>query len=303
VARRWEGGQPALRPGQAVLIGFPCDEGVRRNGGRPGAARAPDAVRGFLYRLTAWDSVFRVDLAGRGLLDLGNVRVTSDLELAQCRLGSAVAEVFRAGAIPVVLGGGHETAFGHFLGYAAAALDVAIVNVDAHLDVRPYPAGGHSGSPFRQAMEHAERPLQPGRYAVLGAQRQSVARAHAEYVERQDGRICWLPDDPLPDWLTAAFAGEVGGPGADAGNVLLSVDADAFRQADVPGTSAPSPVGFAGDAWPMLAYLAGSLPEVRSIELVEVNPVFDTDGQTARWAALGVRQFLVGLATRGPAGG
>jgi formiminoglutamase len=286
-----------------VLIGFPCDEGVRRNGGRPGAARAPDAVRTLLYRLTARDVVAGVDVAGLGLLDLGNIRLASDLEQAQYGLGAAVADVLRAGAIPVVLGGGHETAFGHFLGYAAADLDVAIVNVDAHLDVRPYPAGGHSGSPFRQAMEHAPRPLRPGRYAVLGAQRQSVARAHAEYVERHGGRVRWLPDAPPPDWLAATFAAEVGRLRADAGNVLLTVDADAFRQADVPGTSAPSPVGLAGDAWPMLAYLAGTRPEVRSIDLVEVNPAFDRDGQTARWAALGVRQFLVGLAARGPASG
>lgn len=30
-----------------VLLGFPCDEGVRRNGGRVGAAGGPDAVRKF----------------------------------------------------------------------------------------------------------------------------------------------------------------------------------------------------------------------------------------------------------------
>jgi formiminoglutamase len=298
VARRWEGGSPHLRPGQPVLIGFPCDEGVRRNGGRPGAARAPDAIRSFLYRLTAWDGHAAVDLAELGFLDLGNVRVGSDLEQAQRRLGDAVAGALQAGAVPVVLGGGHETTFGHFLGYARAELDLAIVNVDAHLDVRPYPAGGHSGSPFRQAMEHPQRPLRPGRYAVLGARGQSVARGHAEFVARQQGRVHWLPDTPPAEWLSTAFAAELDRVRADAGALLLSVDADAFRQADVPGTSAPSPVGLAGDDWPRLAYRAGSEPEVRSIDLVEVNPAFDTDGQTARWAALGVRQFLVGLARR-----
>src|SRR5207248_6597570 len=120
---------------------------------------APDAIRAHLYRLTAWDGVTGTDLAGVGLADLGNVRAGDDLEAAQRRLGEAVAGVLRAGAVPVVLGGGHETAFGHFLGYTAAGVEVGIVNVDAHLDVRPYPAGGHSGSPFRQALEHPDRPL------------------------------------------------------------------------------------------------------------------------------------------------
>ena len=31
--------------GDVVLVGFPHDEGVRRNGGRVGAAKAPDVVR------------------------------------------------------------------------------------------------------------------------------------------------------------------------------------------------------------------------------------------------------------------
>src|ERR1700692_1787815 len=51
----WRGDAAALRPGRAVLIGFPQDEGVRRNGGRIGAAEAPGEIRGWLYRLTPGD--------------------------------------------------------------------------------------------------------------------------------------------------------------------------------------------------------------------------------------------------------
>jgi formiminoglutamase len=298
IAQRWDGDHPTLRAGEPVVIGFPCEEGVRRNGGRPGAATAPDSIRHFLYRLTTWDGVTGIDLAGSGLLDLGNVRVTPDLEASQRQLGEVVAAVLRAEAIPIVLGGGHETAFGHFLGYVAAGMDAAIINVDAHLDVRPFPNGGHSGSPFRQAIEHAERPLKSGSYRVIGAQRQSVARTHAEYVERHGGRIHWLPPFASPDWALPILADELDRMEAACSDVLLSIDADAFRQAGVPGTSAPSAIGLDAAAWPEIAFRAGARASVRSLELVEVNPTFDRDGQTARWAALGLRQFLVGLATR-----
>lgn len=298
VVRRWTGDKPELKPKQPVLFGFPCDEGVRRNGGRPGAALAPDAIREYLYRLTSRDVVANINLAELDLLDLGNVRVGSNLEEAQQRLGDIVAGVLQAEAIPVILGGGHETAFGHYLGYVAAGLEVAIINVDAHLDVRPYPAGGHSGSPFRQAIEHAEQPLKSSRYAVIGAQRQSVARAHTEFVTLHGGRIHWLPSIVAPDWGHSILAGELVSMSSHAGNVLLSIDADAFRQADVPGTSAPSPVGFDGIIWPEMAHLAGIHAGVRSLDLVEINPNFDRDGQTARWAALGIRQFLIGLRIR-----
>jgi formiminoglutamase len=198
----------------------------------------------------------------------------------------------------VVLGGGHETAFGHYLGYVRATVECAIVNIDAHLDVRPFPNGGHSGSPFRQAIEHRDWPLKPGRYVVIGAQRQSVARAHARYVASHDGKLHWLPADAPAAWPTTVLGQELARLHRECRNILLTVDADAFRQSDVPGTSAPSPVGLEGSAWPEMAYLAGSDPAVRSIDVVEVNPSFDRDGQSARWAAVGIRQFLIGMATR-----
>jgi formiminoglutamase len=94
------------------------------------------------------------------------------------------------------------------------------------------------------------------------------------------------------------FAAELQRLGREASNILVTIDADAFRQADVPGVSAPGPVGLAGCIGPELAWRAGTDPRVRSLEVVEVNPEFDRDSQTARWAALCVRQFLVGLASR-----
>jgi formiminoglutamase len=299
LVRRWDGGPPQLRAGQPVLIGFPCDEGVRRNSGRPGAALAPERIRQFLYRLTARDAPSATSLECLGLLDLGNLRVGQNLESRQQALGAAVAGVLQADGVPVVLGGGHETAFGHYLGYVGADLNAAIINIDAHLDVRPFPEGGHSGSPFRQAFEHLSRPLLPGRYVVVGAQRQSVAKAHAEYVSRHGGRIYWLPASSSIGGLQQNLREELHNFDSSGVPILLTVDADAFRQADVPGTSAPSPVGLEGATLSEIAFAAGCCRAVRSLEIVEVNPSLDRDDQSSRWAALGIRQFLVGLAARG----
>src|SRR5262249_25890630 len=79
----WAGNADALRPGRPVLVGFPQDEGVRRNQGRPGAALAPREVRQWLYRLTPWDGAAGADLAALGLLDLGNLHIEGDLEETQ----------------------------------------------------------------------------------------------------------------------------------------------------------------------------------------------------------------------------
>jgi formiminoglutamase len=302
VVERWAGGPPALRAGQPVLVGFPCDEGVRRNHGRAGAAQAPAAIRAELYRLTGWDGPAQTDLAKLNLLDIGNVRVDAELATSQQRLGTVVHAIMQAGAVPMILGGGHETTYGHYLGYVEAQMECAILNVDAHLDVRTFSGGGHSGSPFRQAMEHASQPLQDGSYAVLGAQRQCVARAHEEYVRHHGGRIYWWDRTRTIEQAAQWFMDELERCKSSKLPLIVTVDADAFCQADVPGVSAPNPFGMDGALWPALAFQAGVASCVRSLDVVEVNLPFDRDNQTSRWAAIGLRMFLVGLAFRGEHG-
>lgn len=280
-----------------MLLGFPQDEGIRRNQGRAGAAAAPQAIRHWLYRLTPWDAASDADLSRHPPLDLGDVCVEGTLEESQQALGRVVAAVLRRGAVPIVLGGGHETAFGHYLGHVEAALPVGIVNVDAHLDVRPcLGSQGHSGSPFRQALEHPTAPLPGNRYVCLGVQPQSLSRAHWEYV-RQRGGVVYTRESLNPS-VAICFRHEVDRLAAQGCRVHLSLDADVVRQADVPGVSAPNPTGLPGEDVAALARLAGCLAPVSSLELVEISPPYDPDGRSARWGALVVWQFLVGLEQR-----
>jgi formiminoglutamase len=299
VVEFWHDDPAALRLGRPVLIGFPQDEGVRRNGGRAGAAEAPREMRRWLYRLVPWDCTTNADLAALQPLDLGDVRVDGGLEETQAALGEVVGAVLRAGAVPVVLGGGHETAYGHYLGYVAANLPVYVINVDAHLDVRPLIDGqGHSGSPFRQMMEHPTHPLPGNRYACLGMQPHAVSREHLRYVEERCGSA--LLADRLLDSLDALFARLQDALGKEPGRTYLTIDADAVHVRDVPGVSAPNGAGLRGEDVFKLARQAGASPGVASLDLVEINPHYDRDGQSARWAALVVWNFLAGLATRCP---
>jgi formiminoglutamase len=302
----WQEGMPQLWPGRPVLLGFPQDAGVRRNGGRPGAADAPAAIRHWLYRLTPWDAVHNADLAALNLLDLGNVRPSptrpqcqqgKELEESQQALAEGIAAILMAGAIPIVLGGGHETAYGHYLGYVRAGRPVAIVNFDAHLDVRPLREGcGHSGSPFRQALEHPTQPLRDGHYVVLGAQPQAVSREHLLYVQSKGGVVHWVEE--TRDRLEAIFRNECQRLALNNGSVYVTLDSDVVSQADVPGVSAPNPLGLSGQVVAACAAAAGECPAVSSFDLVEINPSFDRDGQSARWAAAVVWHFLCGLSRR-----
>ncbi len=288
-------GRKLDRPQDArvVLLGFPSDEGVRLNGGRPGAAQGPEKIRAALRPLTPDARCFDafVDLVEH-TADLGDVAVTGDVEQDQERLGRAVAPHLQRGAMPIILGGGHETAYGHFLGYVEARQAVTILNWDAHPDVRPRKDGRpHSGSSFRLALEHPSGCCRG--YAVEGLLPQSTALAHLRYIEAQGGTARWRADAG-PEHIQRVYE-------ALEGRCMTTFDLDAVDQSFAPGVSAPAVGGFMAAEWLRAAEEAGRCPEVRSVDVSECNPRFDVDGHTARLAAFTVWHVLRGLAATGRA--
>src|SRR5262249_49785213 len=153
---------------------------------------------------------------------------SGSLEDSQRDLAEVIAEIIKSGSIPIVLGGGHETAYGEYLGYVGAGVPVGIINLDAHLDVRPPIDGrGHSGSPFRQAWEHSTYPL--AGYACLGAQPQSVSREHFDWVRERGGVVSWCEEvrHALVKYLEREIT-RLAGAGCQ---IYVSLDADVISAA------------------------------------------------------------------------
>ncbi|MGD8428135.1 MAG: formimidoylglutamase [Balneolaceae bacterium] len=276
---------------KTVIIGFPSDEGVNRNGGRPGASEAPHAIRKQLYKMTpdAENHDSFVDLMEKSL-DIGDLRITGKVEDDQQELGKVIGEYLQQDTVPIILGGGHETAFGHFLGYASAGLRTSIFNLDAHTDVRPLKDGeAHSGSPFRQALEHQSNCAE--KYLVAGLQPHSVALSHLKYIEEKNGH-CLFRDETNITSISGLFFEH------DSDRLMVTFDMDAVDQSQAPGVSAPCANGLASDLWLTAAYMAGRNKKVASFDLSEVNPFFDQDNQTAKLAALTIWHFLLGLSQR-----
>lgn len=276
---------------KCVLIGFPSDEGVKRNGGRLGAASAPQKIREALYKLTPDAEAPNdfIELLAK-TKDAGDIVVSGNLVSDQKALGDVTAAYLEQGSVPVILGGGHETAFGHFAGYAEAQFNTSILNLDAHTDVRPLKQGkAHSGSPFRQALEHESNCCEA--YMVAGLQPHSVSKAHLDYIDEHDGSYLFRDETNITS-ISGMFHQH------SSARLMVSFDMDAVDQAFAPGVSAPCTNGLPPDLWLTAAYLAGRNEQVSSFELSEVNPKYDRDGQTARLAALTVWNFLLGLSQR-----
>ncbi|GAA0569283.1 formimidoylglutamase [Halomonas salifodinae] len=275
--------QATTTPGVA-LVGFACDAGVARNQGRIGAAKGPRALRQALAPL-AWHrqgpAVDAGDIVCHG---------DDDMEAAQARLAERVAELLAKDHLPIVLGGGHEVAFGSWSGLARhlAAGDgpaprVGIINFDAHFDLRDPAQVRSSGTPFAQIAEACQDRGWPFRYACLGVSRAANTRALFSRAQelgvlvREDHEITPARLDSLGDEL-AAFTGQ-------CDLVYLTLDIDVLPACEAPGVSAPAAHGVP------LALLEPLLTRVRDsgklalIDLAELNPDFDIDRRTARAAA------------------
>ncbi len=267
----------------AVVLGFACDEGVRRNQGRPGAAAAPAAIRKALAGL-AWHR-------SGPAYDAGDVVCADgDLEGAQARLAQNLAAVLAGGHLPLVLGGGHEVAFGTWQGLAAHlerngehAPRIGIVNLDAHFDLRD-PAHAHSsGTPFAQIAEAAAARGWPFRYACLGVSRASNTRAlfrraaELEVLVREDREIT---PTSLPE-VRAALDAFIAG----CEHLYLTIDLDVLPACEAPGVSAPAARGVPLALLEALVEPLRDSAKLRVADLAELNPEHDIDQRTARIAA------------------
>lgn len=288
-----QGATPEDEPGaKLVIIGFPCETGVLRNGGRGGAAQGPAAIREHFYRLTPDPQRKSHRRLLARTIDLGDLEVQPDLRAAQQDLADVVSPWLNVGASVAVLGGGHETAYGHFLAYANNKSAVGIVNIDAHADVRELideggAERGHSGSPFRQAAEHPSGLL--NRYDVFGLQRHSLAATHLDYLDAMKGQWAFASDMRYEDVKKAYNRKQA---------TLATFCLDAVDQSQAPGVSAPATAGLSAQLWLKLAEAAGRSDRVTSMDIVELSPPHDRDGQTARLAAITLWRFSRGLSRR-----
>ena len=270
-----------------AILGCPQDEGVRRNGGRLGAAQGPAEIRRALYKMAV------NGLEALGLHDAGDVVSQSTLEDTHAALHAAVAQLLADGKRVIVLGGGNDISYPDCAALAKHAGDVLAFNVDAHFDVRP-DAARNSGTPYRQLLD--EGLLKGPRFFELGSQPFCTAAEHARYLA--DKRAHVVPLDALRGKGAARVVRRALREAEAAKAVFWGFDLDVVNAAEAPGVSAPNPLGLTGAELCELAALAGAEPRTRIVEFSEMNPAFDVDGRTARLAAAAIWHYLAAVAAK-----
>ncbi len=250
-----------------VIIGFMSDEGVRRNKGRIGAKEAPEKIREKLSSLAYTSPIF----------DAGSVEGTEDLETSQKILGKAVSELLSHNNFPVILGGGHETVYGHYLGVRDAYKDkrIAVLNIDAHFDLRNEEKS--SGTMFYEMLSEDDNID----YFVIGIQPFSNTKSLYENAEKFNVKY-WTLDELRTDSYLSAIKTAL----EDYDYVFMTLCMDSIQQSYAPGTSAPAPNGFTAEEIIKTVKYFASLENLSSFDISEVSPPLDIDDRTSSLAAL-----------------
>ena len=184
-----------------ILFGIPEDIGIRANYGRPGAA-------------SAWDSAIK-SIAniqhnrfckGSQLAILGQLNVSKEMKEVEhldfndiddrSKLSQLVEKIdkdvshiifniVKLGKIPIVIGGGHNNAYGNIKGSALAkGKPINAINFDAHSDFRIL-EGRHSGNGFSYAFEEGFLK----KYFIFGLHENYTSKNVLDIIKKIEDRV------------------------------------------------------------------------------------------------------------------
>lgn len=192
-----------------VLLGIPEDIGIRANYGRPGAA-------------SAWESAIK-SIAniqhnrfckGSQILVLGQIDVQEQMnevqnldfndvddrsKLSQLvkkidkEVSYIVCKIIQAGKIPIIIGGGHNNAYGNIKGTALAkGKAINAINFDAHSDFRIL-EGRHSGNGFSYAFEEGFLK----KYFIFGLHENYTSKSVLDILKKLEDRVRYNTYDSI----------------------------------------------------------------------------------------------------------
>ena len=269
-----------------VIIGCPQDEGVRRGGGREGAASAPDAIREQFYRLTPFGIHHRI-------CDLGNLPLTNSLEEMHDDLTALVKEVLEDRKKIIVLGGGNDISYadGRAMSEVSGAGNWLGVNIGATFDA----CLGEERScvtTYRQLLD--EKLIRPDYLYEIAYQPHLVSPVYYHYLQNLGVNMVSVSqlrsretaDLELRELMRQKFVRH-----SQSLTAFFAFDLHAVRSSDAPGTSDPSPIGLRSGEFLNLVQYAAKLVNTKIVEFTEVNPKYDVDNRTTKLVAVAMHQF------------
>lgn len=301
------------KPRRVAILGAPLDLGQSRRGVDMG----PSAMRYSELADRLRSIGIEVDDRGDARAEIPEVASQSDEHarylpaiLASCaQIANGVAEAAAEGFTPLVLGGDHSVAMGTLAGLHRAHGPGGVLWVDAHSDLNrpetspsgntsnegsprirrdftPSPTGNVHGMPLAAALGACgfqvpgfDPPpwVEPGRVALVGIRQ--LDQGERELIE--DLNLCVLTISDIDRRGIASVMHEAMTVAQGPGFVHLSLDADVLDPEIAPGVGTPVPGGLSYREAHLAMELLAEADLLTSMEVVEVNPMFDAASITA----------------------
>ncbi|AWH85537.1 arginase [Flavobacterium album] len=266
-----------------VLFGIPEDIGVRANYGRPGTA-------------SAWESAIRsiINLQhnkffkGSRLLILGSIDVTVAMKEAESLdatsiegrkklsalvekidkdVSHVVRQIILAGKTPIIIGGGHNNAYGNIKGTALAkGKPVNAINFDAHTDFRML-EGRHSGNGFSYAFEEGFLK----NYFIFGLHENYTSKGVMESIKKNHDRIKYNTYEQIAIREEKLFTSEMHHAIDFINNEPFGVELDLDSLPEV-ASSAMTPSGFSIETARKFVHYMGRHDNAAYLHLCEGAP-------------------------------
>jgi len=269
------------------ILGYPDDEGIALNGGRIGAAAAPNTIRQYLYKMTP-------ALSQNQFFDIGNLNLeATDLTLRHQRAEESLYQLQKNKIKTISLGGGHDYGYPDASAFIKAHQNSKtkplVLNFDAHLDVRPTTSGYNSGTAFYRLLNEYENQFD---FAEIGIQPQCNSVNHREWALSKKAHIFNLKDIQSGEGLLSLFDHMLFSTLKKSTPVFISFDIDGLTSTEAPGCSQSWVTGLKTENFLNFMTTLSKRCDIKGLGIYEVSPPLDLNNQTSKTAALIAYYYL-----------
>ncbi len=289
-------------PAKYVLLGIPEDIGVRANNGKPGTSSAWQICLNALLNAQAnrYTNPENVILLGEVLCrdfmakcsnidkddpnylpKLGDLVSSIDKVVTQ-----VVQKIVEAGKIPVIIGGGHNNAYGNIKGTSQAIKKpLNILNIDAHTDLRTLDHR-HSGNGF----SFAKKENFLGKYRIFGVHRNYTPDYIFNELDASSSDQYYLFEHLLlksSAEINKVFQEELRLTAQE--EFGLELDCDAISKFP---SSAQSPSGFSFNMVRNFVSLAGKEENIKYLHICEAAPSQNSEIEVGKALSYLITDFI-----------
>jgi formiminoglutamase len=284
-AGHWLKAGAGRHPIDLAVLGVPT---FARSLNKAGTHTTPAAIRRALHHYTTWCASRHVDVADLWPWDVGDVD-EPDRDDGAFRAQAAVKTALAKARLLVALGGDGSATVA-----PAQGLDLkraGLVALDVQYDLRD---GARNTSALRTLFDAG---LDGERVSHIGAADWAVSRSHADEAKARG--MALFSRGAVEERGIAACMSDALASAARKGPVHVSLDLSVCDRAVAPACLDALPGGLPAADLLAAAFIAGRDPNVRSVDIVEVDATADaSDYRTVRLAALVVLEVAAGLALR-----